>query len=77
MGAWEAVTNDLARRCGLDVPQAELRTFAKNGGTFLSKRFDRNGAKRIHFASAMTMPLRGLHPHLGAGVCGPGGHRTW
>lgn len=55
MGAWEAVTNDLARRCGLNVPQAELRTFAKNGGTFLSKRFDRNGAKRIHFASAMTM----------------------
>lgn len=30
-------------------------TKAKLGSTFLVKRFDRDGDKRIHFASAMTL----------------------
>lgn len=40
---------------GLDVPEAKLENFSKTGSTFLIKRFDRDGEKRIHFASAMTL----------------------
>ena len=54
-GAWEKVASDLAKLCGLDVPESKLETFSKLGGTFLVKRFDRIGSKRIHFASAMTL----------------------
>ena len=32
-----------------------METFSKTGSTFLVKRFDRNGSRRIHFASAMTL----------------------
>lgn len=55
VGAWEKVTHDLARLCGLDVPESKLVNFSKYGSTFLVRRFDRNGSARIHFASAMTM----------------------
>ena len=55
IGAWEMVTHELAVRCGLSVPEAKLQTFSNNGGTYLSKRFDRADGKRIHFASAMTL----------------------
>lgn len=54
-GAWEKVVHDLARMCGLNVPESKLETFSKLGSTFLVKRFDRDGDKRIHFASAMTL----------------------
>ena len=54
-GAWEKVVHDLAGMCGLNVPESKLESFSKLGGTFLVKRFDRNGSKRIHFASAMTL----------------------
>ena len=54
-GAWEKVVHDLAKICGLNVPEAKLETFSKNGSTFLVKRFDREANKRIHFASAMTL----------------------
>lgn len=54
-GAWEKVVHDLARLCGLNVPESKLEKFSKYGSTFLVKRFDRNGEKRIHFASAMTL----------------------
>ncbi|MCD8088646.1 MAG: type II toxin-antitoxin system HipA family toxin [Oscillospiraceae bacterium] len=54
-GAWEKVAHDLAGMCGLNVPDARLETFSKSGGTFLVKRFDRSGGRRIHFASAMTL----------------------
>lgn len=54
-GAWEKVVHDLARLCGLNVPESKLETFSKLGSTFLVKRFDREGDKRIHFASAMTL----------------------
>ena len=54
-GAWEMVVHDLAARCGLNVPEAKLEKFSSLGSTFLVKRFDREGAKRIHFASAMTL----------------------
>lgn len=55
VGAWEMVVHDLAIMCGLNVPEAKLENFSKNGSTFLTKRFDREGAQRIHFASAMTL----------------------
>lgn len=55
IGAWEAVVHTLAQQCYLDVPEGKLMQLSKNGGTFLSKRFDRENGKRIHFASAMTL----------------------
>ncbi len=55
IGAWEKVVHDLAKMCGLNVPESKLETFSKLGSTFLVKRFDRDGEKRIHFASAMTL----------------------
>lgn len=55
VGAWEMVVHDLAVLCRLNVPEAKLEQFSKNGGTFLVKRFDREGTRRIHFASAMTL----------------------
>lgn len=55
VGAWEMVVHDLATQCSLNVPEAKLENFSKNGSTFLTKRFDRDGDKRIHFASAMTL----------------------
>lgn len=54
-GAWEKVIHDLARLCGLNVPESKLETFSKTGSTFLVKRFDRNAEQRIHFSSAMTL----------------------
>ena len=54
-GAWEKVAHDLAKLCSLNVPESKLETFSKLGSTFIVKRFDRDGDKRIHFASAMTM----------------------
>jgi serine/threonine-protein kinase HipA len=54
-GAWEKVVHDLARLCSLNVPESKLETFSKKGSTFLVKRFDREGKRRIHFASAMTL----------------------
>ncbi|HIY62128.1 MAG TPA: type II toxin-antitoxin system HipA family toxin [Candidatus Mediterraneibacter stercoripullorum] len=54
-GAWEMVAHDLAVLCGLNVPEAKLEKFSSLGSTFLVKRFDRIGERRIHFASAMTL----------------------
>jgi serine/threonine-protein kinase HipA len=54
-GAWEMTIHDLAILCGLNVPDARLETFSSNGSTFIIKRFDRDGNKRIHFSSAMTL----------------------
>lgn len=53
--AFEKVTNDLAKLCKLDVPESKLEKFSKYGSTFLVKRFDRDGNRRIHFESAMTL----------------------
>lgn len=54
-GAWEIVVHDLAGLCGLNTPEAKIEKFSKLGSTFLVKRFDRSGEKRIHFSSAMTL----------------------
>ena len=59
VGAWEMVAHDLAKKCGLNVPPAEVRKFSEHGSTYLVRRFDRyckeGKQHRIHFASAMTM----------------------
>lgn len=57
-GAWEYLAWELARDAGIVVPDAELMKVRGRYRTFLSKRFDREGATRIHFASAMTMTGR-------------------
>ena len=54
IGAWEKITLDLAKLCNLNVPECKLMRFSELGSTFLVKRFDRDGIKRIHFMSAMT-----------------------
>lgn len=68
-GAWEMVAHDLAILCNLDVPEARLEHFSKLGSTFLVKRFDRQGDRRIHFSSAMTMlgKVDGASPEDGSG----------
>jgi len=56
IGAWEALVNRLARRCGIDVADAEARQFGSRHHTFIARRFDRTaGGSRIHFTSAMTL----------------------
>lgn len=59
VGAWEKTANDLAKMCGLNIPECRLMKLSDIGSTFLTKRFDRvySGGceKRIHYASAMTM----------------------
>ncbi len=53
--AWEYATWCMAKDAGLKLPEAKLERYSKVGATFLVKRFDRHGAQRIHFASAMTL----------------------
>lgn len=55
MGAWEMLTAKLARDAGIEMSECRLDTFSKRGSTFLTRRFDREGNRRIHFASAMTL----------------------
>ncbi len=55
IGAWEYVTHELSKMCGIEVPEAKLMKFSSRGSTFLSKRFDRAQDRRIHFVSAMTL----------------------
>ena len=54
-GAWEQVSHELAKQCGLRVPESRLERFSRVGSTFLVKRFDRLNGKRIHFSSAMAL----------------------
>jgi serine/threonine-protein kinase HipA len=55
VGAWEFLVSRLAAEAGLRVSDARLERFSKAGSTFFSRRFDREGERRIHYASAMTM----------------------
>lgn len=53
---WEFWAHQMANLAGIEVP--EMRLLALPGQkhyTLLSKRFDREGEQRIHFASAMTL----------------------
>ena len=55
IGAWEQTVHELARTCGLNVPESRLQRFSDAGSTYLVRRFDRAGNKRVHFASAMAL----------------------
>lgn len=53
---WEFWAHKMARVAGIEVPQMRLLTLpGQKYHTLLSKRFDRDGEQRIHFASAMTL----------------------
>lgn len=54
VGAWEMVCYELASAAGIDMFPSEIRQFSSGHHTFLTKRFDRDGEKRLHFSSAMT-----------------------
>ncbi len=54
-GGWEYLVSLLANRCGIITPETKCLRFGKGHHTFLSKRFDRIGSDRIHYASAMTL----------------------
>ena len=54
-GAWEMLVADLARAAGIEMSECRVDSFSKRGSTFMTKRFDRQGEGRIHFASAMTL----------------------
>jgi len=55
VGAWELLVSELARDADIEMSGCRHDSFSKRGSTFLTKRFDRVGAGRIHFASAMTL----------------------
>lgn len=55
VAVWEKVLHDLARDCGITVPESKLLQVGDGFHTFLVKRFDREEGKRRFFASAMTM----------------------
>lgn len=55
VGGWEAVVNELAIKSGVSIAEGKARKFTQDYHTFLTKRFDRIGDGRIHFASAMTL----------------------
>ncbi len=52
---WEKLLQELAQKCGINVPESRLVRIGNGYHTFLTKRFDRCGSKRRFFASAMTM----------------------
>ncbi|WP_223248685.1 type II toxin-antitoxin system HipA family toxin [Thalassolituus oleivorans] len=54
IGAWEYLTYQLALDAGIEMSECRVERYNSNHHTFLTKRFDRNGDKRIHFSSAMT-----------------------
>lgn len=53
---WEHFACSLAREAGIKVAETRLLTLeGQRHHTLLSKRFDRKGTQRVHFASAMTL----------------------
>lgn len=54
-GAWEFLAWRLASEAGIEMADSKLEKVAGRFDTFFTKRFDREGQERIHFASAMTM----------------------
>lgn len=53
--AWEYLAYKLAIASGIEMADSKIEKITGPYHTFLTKRFDRNNGKRIHFASAMTM----------------------
>lgn len=56
IGAWEALTMELAKRCDIQVAPFEVKYMNNKHAIFLTQRFDRDEqGRRVHFTSAMTM----------------------
>ena len=53
--AWEFLAYKLAINAGIEMAPCRIERIAGKHHTFFTKRFDRHGDERIHFASAMTM----------------------
>ncbi|WP_026753007.1 type II toxin-antitoxin system HipA family toxin [Sediminibacter sp. Hel_I_10] len=53
--AWEFLAYKLAIASGVEMVTSKIEKISGQYHTFLTKRFDRDNGKRIHFASAMTM----------------------
>lgn len=53
--AWEFLAYKLAIASGVEMAESKIEKISGQYHTFLTKRFDRDNSKRIHFASAMTM----------------------
>lgn len=53
--AWEYLAFKLAINAGIEMAECKIQKISGRFHTFFTKRFDRIGDKRIHFASAMTM----------------------
>ena len=53
--AWEFLAYKLAIASGVEMVESKIEKISGQYHTFLTKRFDRDNGKRIHFASAMTM----------------------
>ncbi len=54
VGAWEFVAYKLAVKAGLEMSESHIRKLGSEHHIFVTKRFDRIPASRIHFTSAMT-----------------------
>lgn len=54
-GAWEFLTYQLAKKAGINMAECRIEKISGAYHTFFTKRFDRVGANRIHFISAMTL----------------------
>ena len=52
---WEFLAYRLAIAAGIDMAESKVEKISGRHHTFLTRRFDREGEERIHFASAMTM----------------------
>jgi serine/threonine-protein kinase HipA len=52
--AWEYVMYRLAKNVGINMADSHIQSFNSEHHTFITKRFDRSKAGRLHFASAMT-----------------------
>lgn len=52
---WEFLAYRLAINSGIQMAECKIENLSGLYSTFFTKRFDRNGTERIHFASAMTM----------------------
>lgn len=54
-GAWEYICYQMAIEFGIRMANCDARIYSRDQHTFLTKRFDRSGTDRTHFASAMTL----------------------
>jgi serine/threonine-protein kinase HipA len=58
LGAWEQAVARLAHAAGIEVPESRLLSLGSRYRTFCARRFDRRGAERRLYASAMTLAGR-------------------